>query len=329
MKNKWMKRTLLVGAVGIVAGGILLGAGVALEGSASFYYDKNGFHVKENTPEEENTAYVLENTLTGKLKEIEVVLEDADLEIVSGDDWAVEYVLDGSDTEPVYEVKDGKLVLEEGGYAYDGEYMVSFGLGGAWWRQGDGQYQSPYVKITIPDGEKLDSVKIRNSYGRILIDRDLLADSVTVDAQDGEVCMEGWSGKELALDLEYASLETGDLDGDTVDITSEDGTVRIGTLKAETVQLRTQYGELTADVDGADRVDVESEDGTVNLNLVGGMDQYGVNLYSEYGSIHTPQGRVEEDEYDGSSDFLHLADDQKEASVIVYTQYGDIRIREK
>ena len=45
--NKWLKRTLIVSAAVTAAGAVLLGAGVALGGSPSFYYDADGLHVKE------------------------------------------------------------------------------------------------------------------------------------------------------------------------------------------------------------------------------------------------------------------------------------------
>ena len=47
--NKWLKRTLIASAAVTAAGAVLLGAGMALGGSPSFYYDADGLHVKENT----------------------------------------------------------------------------------------------------------------------------------------------------------------------------------------------------------------------------------------------------------------------------------------
>ena len=65
--NKWLKRTLVISVAVTAAGAVLLGAGMALGGSPSFYYDADGLHVKENTKEAVRKDYVLENTLTGKL----------------------------------------------------------------------------------------------------------------------------------------------------------------------------------------------------------------------------------------------------------------------
>ena len=75
-------------------------------------------------------------------------------------------------------------------------------------------------------------------------------------------------------------------------------------------------------------VEVESTDGEVRLDLAGQMEDYGVSLYSEYGTIRTPQGTVESDDYDGSSSYIRLETDQDTAGIQVDTESGDIRIRE-
>ena len=60
--NKWLKRTLIASAAVTAAGAVLLGAGMALGGSPSFYYDADGLHVKENTEGAVRADYVLEKT---------------------------------------------------------------------------------------------------------------------------------------------------------------------------------------------------------------------------------------------------------------------------
>ena len=69
-------------------------------------------------------------------------------------------------------------------------------------------------------------------------------------------------------------------------------------------------------------------DGEVRLDLSGQMEDYGVSLYSEYGTIRTPQGTVESDDYDGSSSYIRLGTNQDTAGIQVDTESGDIRIRE-
>ena len=49
----------------------------------------------------------------------------------------------------------------------------------------------------------------------------------------------------------------------------------------------------------------------------------------EYGTIRIPQGAVEPDEEEESTDFVRLVRGQDATAVTVETEYGDIRIREK
>lgn len=328
MMNKWMKRTLIVSVSVAAAGAVLLGAGVALGGSPSFYYDADGLHVKENTKEAARRDYVLENTQTEAFSRLELDLQDSDLQIVSGDTWSVEYVLDGWYSEPVYSVENGTLTLQEESYVYTGDFRVSFGFGDAWMNESTEVARSPYVKITIPENARLEDVNITNGSGKVSIEKNLRADSVTIHADDGDVRLDGWTGDTLDMETEYGEVVTGTLDGKDVTIYGNSGAIQIGLLKADTAVLETEYGDVDADVEKAQSLEVESTDGEVRLDLTGQMEDYGVSLYSEYGVIRLPQGTVEPDEDDGSSEFIRLGADRDTAGIQVYTESGDIRIRE-
>ena len=188
--------------------------------------------------------------------------------------------------------------------------------------------RSPYVKITIPENARLNSVNILSGSGKISIEKNLRADVASIYANDGDVRLDGWTGDTLKVETVYGELITGTLDGADVNIYGENGTLQIGSLKADAAVIETEYGDVTADVDGAKSVEVESTDGEVRLDLAGQMEDYGVSLYSEYGTIRTPQGTVESDDYDGSSSYIRLETDQDTAGIQVDTESGDIRIRE-
>ena len=327
MKNKGVKIALIASGSALVLGGILLGAGVSLGGSPSFYLDEQGLHVKENTQIVPKENYAMEATKTGAVRKLTLNLVDADVQIVSGDEWSVEYELDGQRLEPVYRFEDGELTLEEGEYDYSGQSAASFEIGGRWWQNVSSGSCDPHVKITVPDGGSLEEVSIDTRYGDVEIERNLRAKTARIDAKDGSVRMDGWNGDELELNLEYGSLTAGELNGANVTVDNENGAIRIGALKVDTADLRMEYGELTADVERAKSLDVENENGNVTLYLVGGVDSFGVNLHTDYGMIRTPEGTVRSDDYDGSSDYIRAEGDA--AAVRVYTDYGDIRIREK
>ena len=326
--NKWLKRTLVISVAVTAAGAVLLGAGMALGGSPSFYYDADGLHVKENTKEAVRKDYVLENTLTGKLSELEVELKEADLEIVSGTDWSVEYSLDGGREEPFYSGEDGVLILREGDYADRGGFQVSLGFGDGWMRQPEETARSPYVKITVPDNAVLSRVSIHNRYGKISIGKDLRAEAAGIGGNGGSIRLDGWTGKKLTVEAGDGELSAGTLKGEEVSITGRSGALQIDSLDAQLAVLETEYGELTVGIDGG-TVEACSDDGEINLNLNGSMEDFGVRLYTEYGTVRIPQGMVEPDEEEGSTHFVRPAKGEETTVVTVETEYGDIRIREK
>ena len=328
--NKWLKRTLLASVALAAAGAVLMGAGMALGGSPSFYYDADGLHVKENTDGPVRSDYVLERTQTGTLSRLELDLKNADLQIASGEEWTVEYVLDGWYSEPVYSVENGTLTLQEGSYVDRGDYRISFGFGGSdWMYAGEKVARSPYVKITIPENARLDSVNICSGSGKVSIEKNLRADTVSIDTGDGDVRLDGWTGDTLRVENEYGELVAGTLNGEKVNIYGENGPLQIGLLKTDTTVIEAEYGDVDADVDGPQNLEVRSSDGEVRLGLSGTMEDYGVSLYSEYGTIRVPDGGVATpDEDSGGCFYSCLSEDQDAASILVDTEYGDIRIRE-
>lgn len=328
-KLKGTKIAVIAALSGIGIGGIALGAGIAMGGSPLFYYDKNGIHVKENTAEVTEQDYVLENTKTGKLKGLDIELENADLEIVPGNDWTVEYVLNGFMQEPEFALENGTLCIRESRYGKEntGNWLGYDWFGYHWWGSSETYHQSPYVRVTVPDGAKLEEVSLINRYGDVRVDKKLYARETDLYTENGEVRMDGWEGNRLNLEMLYGELVTGALEGEDVTLKNRHGGMKLGTLAAKSAQIEAENGDLTADVTKAENMDVDMQYGNVTLNLHGGMDVYGVSLHSDYGTIRTPEGTVEENECMSGSDFIRM--NGEKAGIRVNTESGDIRIREK
>lgn len=306
MKHKFAKTALIIAVVSLAVGGVCLGAGLAMGGSPSFYYDEDGIHVKENAASDRAQSYVMEYTKLDALKNLDISLFDADLKIVSGKDWGVEYVLNGSRMEPEYSLEGQTLKIRENQSGKTGQ-IRSFGWGHFWWYNGDQEQTTPYVKLTVPENAKLEEVSIVSEYGDVSIEEKLEADDVT-------------------FDMVYGALTVGTVKSGSLTVKNETGKVSVDALQVEKASFELEYGDLSATVGAASDLKVESESGSVTLKLVGGMEEYGVSLHTDYGTIRTPQGVVEADEYEGCSDFIRLADDA--ADIHIYTESGDIRVRD-
>lgn len=364
MKNKFVKMAVIAAIASIAVGGVCLGAGLAMGGSPSFYYDKNGIHVKENAALEKTQDHVMEYTKIDDVKNLDISLVDAELEIVSGKEWAVEYVLSGYRMEPEYSLEEQTLKIRENRSSQSGG-SHTFGWGHYWWYDDESHWQNPYVKITVPDTGKLEQVTIASEYGDVLIEKNLKARNVCVDTKNGDVELDGWVGDSISFEMEYGGLTVGNLEGGSVAVKSENGEVKTGDLKAdsadfdmkygdlttgafeskdltvknesgtvkmdalqvETAEFAMEYGDLSATVKEASSLEVENDNGSVTLGLTGGMEKYGVSLHTDWGKIRTPQGVVEPDDYEGGSDFIRTADDI--AGIRICTEYGDIRVKDE
>lgn len=364
MKHKFVKIAVIAAAASITVGGICLGAGLAMGGSPNFYYDDKGIHVKENASLGRTPDYVMEYTKTGTIKNLDISLNDAELEIVSGQEWAVEYVLGGWRTEPEYSLEGQTLKIKESAESQYSRRHTLWGWGDCWWYDGEGEGHSTYVKITVPEAGKLEQVTISGEYGDVSIEKNLKAQNVSADVEYGVMRLDGWEGDSLTVDMGYGDLTVGDLKGknatvrnrngsvktgalqvDAVEIDMEygdltagnmegnglrvkndNGAVKMGALQADAVEIDMKYGNLTAAVRETSDLEVNNENGSVTLELSGGMDKYGVSLHTDWGTIRTPQGRMEADD-DGSSEFIRTVDGV--AKVRVYTEYGDVRVRDE
>lgn len=326
--RKFVAATMVGAAAAIAVGGVLFGAGCAMGGSPGFYFDKSGIHVKEKTEVASGEDHVLEYTELKSVKNLDIRLENADLEIVRGTEWAVEYVLDGDRTEPVYETDGRTLKIREGEYRSE-SFGYGFSFGPSWWDVDAGRNRAPYVRITMPGTGALEQVTIENAYGDISIGDKLTAEDVRIYAECGNVEMADWEGVNLTVEEAYGNFTAGKLEGTNLVVTSESGEVKTGALLTETADFQMEYGNLTATVEKVSSLEVENESGAVTLGLTGGMDGFGISLYTDWGTIRTPEGIVEADEMEGSSEFVRLKDKESGAAIRIHTEYGDIRLREE
>lgn len=326
MKNKLVKIAVIAAIASITVGGVCLGAGLAMGGSPSFYYDKNGIHVKEDAAPEMTQDHVMEYTKIDAVKNLDISLVDAEFTIVSGKEWAVEYVLSGCRMEPEYSLDEQTLKIRESRSSQSGGSHV-FGWGHYWWYDDESNWQSPYVKITVPDTGKLEQVTIASEYGDVYIEKNLKARNVCVDTENGDVELDGWVGDSISFEMKYGGLTTGNMEGRSVTVKSENGAVKMGALQVEAADFTMEYGDLSATVKEASSLEVDNDNGSVTLGLSGGMEKYGVSLHTDWGTIRTPQGIVEVDEYEGGSDFIRTADDI--AGIRIHTEYGDIRVKDE
>ncbi|MBQ7840021.1 MAG: DUF4097 family beta strand repeat protein [Lachnospiraceae bacterium] len=324
MKHKTTKTVLIVSLAAFAMGGICLGAGIAMGGSPSFYYDKDGIHVLENAKELETSDYVLEKTVSDSIKNLEISLYDANLELVSGTGWEVEYVLSGERYEPEFSMENETLLIKENENYRSDRYWCVFD--GFWGSTSYERQVSPYVKITVPDFAVLDKADLSVQYGNISIEKALRAEKLEVTSESGEMHMDGWVGTSLTCEMDYGAFVAGALSGEEIMIENYNGNVKMSGLDAENAVIDMEYGDLETRVGAVHSLDVEAQNGEVHLKLEKPMSEYGVSLHTKYGTIRTSQGIVKDQDEEADQDYIELKDER--AAIHVYSENGDIMIRD-
>ena len=113
MKNKTLKKTLLISTGLLAAGGICIGIGIAMGGSPVFYLDNEGIHLKETTACPETVQDYAGQKQLAAFEKIEVDLKSGEFSLEEGDSYSVEYLLAGDREEPVCQVENGTLIVKE------------------------------------------------------------------------------------------------------------------------------------------------------------------------------------------------------------------------
>ena len=110
MKNKTLKKTLLISIGLLAAGGICIGIGIAMGGSPVFYLDNEGIHLKETTACPETVQDYAGQKQLAAFEKIEVDLKYGEFSLEEGDSYSVEYLLAGDREEPVCQVENLSLI---------------------------------------------------------------------------------------------------------------------------------------------------------------------------------------------------------------------------
>lgn len=318
MRNK--KTWLILSFACILMGLLFTALGVLLGGIPGFYLDKNGVHTSRETVS--GTAEVFQSSRAVEgFDRLDLQVECADIVLVPSNRCAIDYRVTGSSQAPVCQIENGTLsFIEDPGSSEPRIWFFYAGPDPTYIRDPEpGPY---YVEIEYPADQVFSSVRIRSGSGDLQLPA-LQADTLDLQADYGDVSLEGYSGQTLKLQMSSGTLSAGSIcanqaelrndygevslneyDGEDLTLHLSSGSLTLGRIEAERVEIRDEYGDvyieqasggrLTADLDSgnflADSLDltalsVHNEYGLVRVSLLGDPDSYGYQLRTEYGTV--------------------------------------------
>ena len=323
MKNKTLKKTLLISTGLLAAGGICIGIGIAMGGSPVFYLDNEGIHLKETTACPETVQDYAGQMQLAAFEKIEVDLKSGEFSLEEGDSYSVEYLLAGDREEPVCQVENGKLIVKErdSWKTQEGNRWY-FRL---WGEEGERRQDAPYVKITVPKGARLKEISIDAPWD-IDLAANLSAEKLSVKTSYGEIKMEDWNGIDLSIYDEDGDIKTGNLTGNKVEITGLYGELNIGCIESAQASLEAENGSVTVFAGTQGTLDVKNSYGDTNIYGMQKADAYGYDLRTEYGKIYFSGYEMMENENGDAAEYRKQAPGS--AVIRVSAENGDIKIRE-
>lgn len=275
MKNK--NRILLISLGCIAVGIVLLIVGMLLGGHPGFYIDRAGLH-----PLSKNGPLVKEKTELTEFSSIDIELNYSDLEIIPSDGYYIEYQLDGSNPEPVMEVKKQKLCLKEKSFNHGMGFNI-FTIGNF----GTDEVYDYYVKLYVPADEYFNHVRLRSDDGRINTG-DISAETMDITNDYGNVEMKSFKGKTFKVSLDDGDFKIEYLEAETINIDNSYGKSVLSDVKSQNLTANLDDGDIIIGKSNIGNLRVDNDYGLVNIGLTEEMDYYDFDLETDYGNIEIP-----------------------------------------
>ena len=230
MKTSVSKIILIVALCLIGVGVAVFGIGVALGGKPSF-----AVNYKDRSTATSESSFNESEADVSSFKNLKVDVSAADVTVAYGEDYGISYGF-YDDQELKMETQDDTFVVtskNENGF---------FGVDFRW-------QESQYVKITVPEGAKLDTIFIHTSAGDIELS-EVSCKKLDAKSSAGNVTLTGNRIESGEITSSAGDIQFTDLDTDDLEIHSSAGNAEgslAQPLDSYNLDLKTSAGEITVD----------------------------------------------------------------------------------
>ena len=347
--------TLILGIAilfGIISSGLVIAQGIQ---NTKNFPESNASAKKKNYPH----AWELKKTKLEKFSEISIALNYNNLFILPGDDYYLEYRMDGTCTEPEYHVTDGRFQLKEG--QTQAKFKNGFHL---FFNPGYllSDHEPYYVNLYIPKKAYFDMLTIYNDSGNVEI-CDIQAAKTEIQIEYGNLTLKDFTGEKFSIIADSGTIKTGNITCDNLDISAQYGnifgdnfqisdqtTIKLDSGNLELSQLNTdlltlsdEYGDCSIDnikIKDGDialesgnltlkhakfgTADIKNAYGNITLTLDDSVSNYNYDLDAEYGAVKLDGEKLEEDE---DSEIHYHKDNGQKNEIRITCESGNITIR--
>ena len=312
--KKYKKILLIASAALIVGGGIISVAGLALGGRPGFVITRKGI----KTPDDTKGEFIEDSKSLKDIKNLDIDFADGKIQILQGEEFRIEYGYDKAQM-------DVNETIENGTYKLTCKYLSSWNfypLGNIGFNF-DSMNQVNYLNIYIPEGTKLEDVKLSNDYGNVVADlQETPFETASFRLSSGDFEASGLKCSEMNLDMDYGKLDLKDSDIDNVTISNDSGKGSISNIDANSMKLEFDYGDLKISDIAADKMSVTNSSGKVEIEDAKGKE---LSVKADYGRINLVDVTMDTDiSLNSSSGDINM-EKVKTGELTLLSDYGNVK----
>lgn len=347
------KIIILITGIAILFG--VIGSGIIIaQGIAAGKFQDSPSHTREHNPH----AWELNKTKLDEFSNISISLSYCDFSILPGDDYYLEYRMDGACEKPNYEVSNDRFSFSEGQtqrqYRFGFHFFWNFGTVS----NNDGPY---YVNLYVPEEQYFHLLQISSESGDINLES-IRAEEMEIHAEYGNLKAEALSGESIVIDTDSGNMDLGKSVCNTMELTNEygdisaesleisdkasikldSGNLNLASLNCSHLTLSNEYGNCSIDKINTKQnniiiesgnlklrdailgdTEIENDYGDITIDLAGDASDYNYNMNAAYGSIKLDGKTLKSDE-DGK--VYYEKDNGKKDEIFIMSESGNIVI---
>lgn len=257
--KKTSNKILTISACFLAVGIILLGIGFILGGAPGAVITAKGIRSSWHS-----VSYSTDKKQVSGFANIDINIRSAanvTIQASKDDNYYVEYSLDGSYGEPDYRIENNTLKLKQNSKSSFGLIDFSF--------LRSGTEEDYYVRLYVPKGKPLDTLKLYNDYGDVTL-TDFTCTSARINLSSGDLYLDAAKLGNLDIESEYGSttlLLPDALDTYKFNLLTEYGNISLPSEYAgEPMSREDDTGQYyKSQGNGKKSIEIESESGDIQI----------------------------------------------------------------
>ena len=277
--KKGIKIFILLMLALFLIGGVLIIVGVANGGSMALNIDHKNKKVYTNSKLYEGVE------TPDSIKNIDIHIDVADINIKRGDSYKIEYHFRSYNT-PIIKTENDTFIIDT---SPSNEIIFNYNFDFSTIKEDN------YINITVPENADLSNTKLNVDVGNINIDS-VNNSSLNIDLDTGKLNLANANIDDLVYDLNTGDTTINSITGTKLSGDIDTGKFDMTNSTINAVTITDNTGNISVSESKVSDININSDTGLINLSLIGEESDYSIKADIDTGSI-TVNGKKMKDSY--------------------------------